>query len=246
MSKLVGIVAPSNRPGSGAQLRELLPTEIALAQRNLTITYGTAVELEAAVAAYEEAIADLVEHGADIVHPAGAPPLLLGCEGETQLVRRWEDRYGVPIFTNGMSQVNALRALGVKRIAGATYFRGAVNARFASYYEQAGFEVLEMRGLDVDFQAVPSLDESDLRGFFADVVACNPGAAALLLIGPAWRRSLGIVSALEAAFGIPIVHHVAAQSWEIQNRCGIRRPRGGYGRLLATFPAPTTEAPASR
>ena len=36
----------------------------------------------------------------------------------------WEGKYGVPVFTSGMTQAAALRALGVKRMLGFTYNTG--------------------------------------------------------------------------------------------------------------------------
>lgn len=208
-----------------------------MVEASLDIAYGTSTELERAGSAYEAEMPGLIEQGATILHPAGAPPLLLGYEGEAKLVHRWEKRFGMPVFTNGMSQVNALRAFGAKRIVGATYFRGPVNERFRQYYAEAGFEVLAMAHLDVDFQAVTELTSEEIDAFFSSAVAGHPDADALYLLGPAWRRSLDLIETLERRFGIPIIHHVPAQTWEIQRRLGMRRPRGGYGRLLAEFPA---------
>ena len=55
----------------------------------------------------------------------------------------------MPIFTSGMSQAQALRALGIKKFVGCTYFRDQkMNDVFTRYFTDAGFEVLGMEGMD--------------------------------------------------------------------------------------------------
>ena len=53
--------------------------------------------------------------------------------------------------------------------------------------------------------------------------------------GRAWR-TLDIVPLLEQDLGIPVVHHLTAQSWEIQKRLHVRAPLKGFGRLLEEMP----------
>jgi maleate isomerase len=132
--------------------------------------------------------------------------------------------------------VNALNAFAVKRVIAASYFPDEINRSFAGYLAEAGFQVLEIVGFDVAFQDAPKLEASVLRDFFDALYARHPEAEALYLIGPAWRATLGMLDALEQAYGIPVIHHVPAQSWEIQKRLGFRRPVQGYGRLIREMP----------
>src|SRR3970040_2174546 len=49
-------------------------------------------------------------------------------------------KYKIPIFTSGMSQAEALRALGIKKFVGCTYFRDKqLNDIFTRYFEDSGF-----------------------------------------------------------------------------------------------------------
>ena len=82
---------------------------------------------------------------------------VLGYQGETELIARWQAEYKVPIFTSGTNHVRALKALNVKRFVGATYFPGEINELFARYFTQAGFDVLGMDGISVPFDKVGSL-----------------------------------------------------------------------------------------
>jgi maleate isomerase len=165
--------------------------------------------------------------------------MLLGYEHESELIRTWEAKYGVPIFTAGSSQVAALRALGVKRIVGVSYFRGEMNASFAQYFTDAGFEVLSMTGLDVDFTKVQELSSLQVYKFAKASYMKHPEADAIYMLGTAWP-SLDILEMLEHDAGVPVLHSVAAKSWEIQHRLRIRGPITGYGRLLAELPPPVS------
>jgi maleate isomerase len=233
--KVVGIVKPSTRPGKYEDLVMLLPPDVQLVQNGLNIYRGSESELIEAIEGYETRIAEHAEHKVDLVHPAGAPLLLLGYAEERRRIETWEAKYRVPIFTNGSSQVNALRAFGAKRMVGVTYFPGAINASFGRYYKEAGFEVLDMVGMDVDFQAVPRLPSEEVYQFIKTQFSKNKTCDAVYLLGPAWK-TLESLSRMESEFGVPVIHHTAAESWEIQKRFNIRHPVSGYGRLLAELP----------
>src|SRR5437588_65798 len=107
---------------------------------------------------YEPLIAKLADHDVDLIHPEGAPPfMVLGYKGEAELIKKWEKKYKVPIFTSGTNHIRALEALKVKRFIGASYFPGKINETFGKYFEDAGFDVLGMEGIDVPFQEVGNL-----------------------------------------------------------------------------------------
>ena len=53
-----------------------------------------------------------------------------------------------------MVQIEALKLLGVKRMVGLTYFRDDLNLKFANFFEQAGFKVAAMKGVNVPFSDV--------------------------------------------------------------------------------------------
>ena len=114
----------------------------------LDIKEGTTEEFKRAVAPFEPLVAKLADVGCDLIHAEGAPPfMLLGYDGEAKLLDKWEKKYKVPMFTSGTNHVRALKALGVKRFVGATYFTGQINNLFAKYFTEAGFDVLGMEGM---------------------------------------------------------------------------------------------------
>jgi maleate cis-trans isomerase len=234
----VGVIKPSTRPGRAEELVAILPREIALEHGMANIANGTREELEKSFAVFDAEVARMAELKVDLIHPAGVPFLLLGYEGERALVDKWEKQTNIPVFTNGQSQVNACRAFGAKRLVAASYFADPeVTKGFAKYLIEAGFEVLNIDAYAVNFKEVPKLPAAVLRPFLDSVFMPFKGKAdAFYLIGPAWRATLGMIDELEEAYGVPVIHHVPAQSWEIQRRLGFRQPFEGHGRLMREMP----------
>lgn len=234
---VVGCIKPTMRPGSTEELIRMLPEGVGMIPLFLDVKEGKIDAFKRAVSAYEPQIARLVEAGVDLIHPEGAPPfMVLGYEGEAELIARWEAQYKVPIFTSGTNHIRALKALNIKRFVGATYFSGEINDLFARYFTQAGFEVLGMDGISVPFDKVGSLSAQDVYAHIKKTFLKNPGAEAIYLLGSGWRV-LEVVDLLEQDLGVPVIHPVPARCWEIQRRLVIRQPLRGYGRLLAEMPA---------
>jgi maleate isomerase len=232
----VGLIKPNFRPGSTEDLIRMLPDGIGVIPLHIGITEGTREQFENSLPAYEEMVAKLTELEADIIHPAGSPPFqVLGYKGEQALIRRWEKKYRRPIFTNGMTQVNALRALGAKSLVGASYFPADLNRTFAQYFREAGFRVADMQGIDVPFDRVQTLASTEVYRFIKAMFLKHKKVDAIYILGPAWR-TLDIIEPLEQDLGVPVVHHLPAQAWEIQKRLSVRQPFQGYGRLLREMP----------
>jgi maleate isomerase len=232
----VGLIKPNYRPGSTEDLIRMLPEGIGVVPLHLDIDQGTRDQFEASLPEYEKMAAKLTELGVDIIHPAGSPPFqILGYRGEQELMKSWEAKFKRPVFTNGMTQVNAFRALNVHRIVGASYFPAALNRNFADYFREAGLEVLAMEGVDIDFGRVQTLSGTEVYRFIKRLVLNNPSADGIYILGPAWR-TLEIIEPLEQDLGLPVVHHLPAQAWEIQRRLRVRQPVEKLGRLLRDMP----------
>ncbi len=161
--------------------------------------------------------------------------MLRGFAGEREIVARWQDAHGIPVFTSAMSQVDALRALGAERFVGVGYDFEDMNV-VAQYFRDAGFDVLELdRPRGIPWEEINDLSAERVFGLIAALHARHPAAEAVYIQGSKWRV-LDIVERLEAALGVPVVHPVAARCWAMQKRLGISRPRRGFGRLLAELP----------
>jgi maleate cis-trans isomerase len=230
---VLGCIKPTKRPGSLEELIRMLPEGIGVIPLFLGIKEGTTEEFKRAAAPFEPLVAELAELGCDLIHPEGAPPfMLLGYKGEAELLKKWEKKYKVPLFTSGTNHVRALKALKVKRFVGATYFTGKINDMFAKYFVEAGFDVLGMEGIDVPFEQIGQLSSHEVYAHVKRAFLKQRKAEAIYLLGSGWRV-LPVIEMLEQDLGVPVIHPVPARCWEIQHRLSINQPVAGYGRLLA-------------
>ena len=67
-------------------------------------------------------------------------------------------KYKIPVTVATIAQVDAFRALGMKKLVGITYFQDDMNERFAKFLRDDGFDVTEFFNilLKIDFQRVQS------------------------------------------------------------------------------------------
>jgi maleate cis-trans isomerase len=171
-----------------------------------------------------------------LIHPEGAPPFMVhGFEGERKIIGEWEDRYGVPVITAPQTQVEALRTLDIQRFVGVTYFTGDINNLFTRYFQDAGFDVLAMEGIEVPFTDVQRLSSQEVYAHTKQAFLKHPEAEGIYMLGSGWRV-LDIVETLEEDLQVPVIHAVPARVWAVQKRLHIRQPVSGYGQLLQTMP----------
>jgi maleate cis-trans isomerase len=233
----VGLIKPTRRAGGIEEFCRLIPEGIGVLPLFLNIRRGTADEFKSVLEQYEGRIQELAESEVDLIHAEGAPPLVInGLDAETAIVSHWEKTYGIPVVTSAQTQVEALRALGVRRICGVSYLVSGVNDTFSRYFREAGFEVLAMEGMDVPFDQVQRLSSHEVYAHTRRTFLEHPGADGIYMLGTGWR-CLDIIDLLERDLGVPVVHAVTARVWSIQHRLHVRQPATGFGRLLAEFPA---------
>ena len=234
----VGVIKPTYRPGSLEEFMRLVPDGVAVIPLFLGIREGTTAEFKGVLGRIEERVRELAEIGVDLIHPEGAPPFMVhGFRRERELLDGWERHYGIPVMTAGTTQVDAMRALGMRRIVGVTYFQGELNDLFAQYFTDAGFEVLAMDGIDVAFDQAGRLSSREVYAHAKAAWRRHERVEGLYMLGTGWRV-LDIVALLEQDLEIPVLHATPARVWAVQQRFQIRERTAGYGRLLAELPPP--------
>lgn len=236
----VGVVKPTYRPGSLEEFIRLLPEGISVIPLFLGIREGTTEEFKRVLDAIEQKVRELAEIGVDLIHPEGAPPFMVhGFKGERELLDRWEKQHGLPVITSGTTQVDAMRALGMRRIVGVTYFKGEINDMFSQYFVEAGFEVLAMEGMEVAFDQVGRLSSYEVYAHTKAAFLRHERVDGIYMLGTGWRV-LDILELLEQDLEVPVVHPVPARIWAIQNFFHVRENTPGFGRLLAELPRALT------
>lgn len=233
---VVGVVKPTHRPGSLEEFIRLLPEGIGVVPVYLNFKRGTEDEFRAALNAVEEKVAELAEEGVDLIHPEGAPPFMVqGYRGEEKLIKNWEAKYKIPMITAAQTQVEALRALNIKKFVGVTYFVNSVNDITTRYFQEAGFDVLAMEGMQVAFEDVGRLASQEIYAHTRKAFLKHEHAEGIYMLGTGWR-CLDIIRLLEEDLQVPVVHAVPARVWSVQKRLRVRQRVQGFGKLLEEMP----------
>jgi maleate isomerase len=149
---IVGVVKPTYKSGSLVDFIRLLPDGVGVVPLFIGAQEHTEDEYLRAMEIYHQRVAELARIGVDLIHPEGGPPFMVrGYAAEKDLVKGWEDLYGVPVVTTGMSHAEALRAAGINRFLGLTPYQDTLNEKFAAYFTDAGFDVATMEGIPIRF-----------------------------------------------------------------------------------------------
>ena len=233
---VVGDIKPTHRPGSLEEFIRLLPEGIGVIPLTVGIRSGTEKEFHDVLELYRQKAADLADLGVNLIHIGGAPPMMVhGFSGEDKIVKELEAKHKVPVSTSGKSQPDAMRALGIKRFVGVTYFNENMNEIFSRYFTEAGFEVAAMEGIDVAFKDVGGLSGEEIYAHTKKAFLKHPDAQAIYMLGSGWRL-LKTVRLLEQDLQVPVIYALACKLWDVQRKFHVREPVKGYGRLLEELP----------
>lgn len=232
---VLGMVSPTYRVGSLERFIRMLPEGIGVIPfYGGAVRSGTEAELRRALEVAEEKVALLAELGADVISVDGAPPVMLqGYRGALEVVERLQSKYGKPISTAPVSQIEAFQALGVRRLAGITYFPEELNRKFAQFFVEAGYEVLAMEGYPTAFTDAGKIPAGDIYAFAKKVFRQTVGADCVYMMGGGWDP-LPIVDTLERDLGVPVVAALPAKMRAVLKRLRVQHTCQGYGRLLET------------
>lgn len=233
----VGVVKPTYGSGSLVEFIRLLPEGVGCIPMYAGIREHSERGYLGALDTYIAKVAELADIGVDLIHPEGGPPFMVrGYKAEQEIVGGWESKYKIPIFTSGMSQIQAMRALGIKRFVGCTYYRDQkMNDIFTRYFTDSGFEVLSMEGMDTSPGEADGISTETIYQHLKSSFNKFPSAQGIYLLGSGAWGIRDIVVA-ENDLGVPVVHPVAARLWMVQKLLKVKSPLKGQSRLLEELP----------
>jgi maleate cis-trans isomerase len=233
---IVGLVKPTYRPGSMESFIKLMPEGVGFIPFHAGIRAGSEQEFQEALTLAEKKVARLAELGADVVMIMGAPPAMMRGHGaDRQIAEELTTKYKIPVTIATIAQVDAFRALGMKKLVGITYFQDDMNRRFARFLEDDGFEVKAMRGIDVPFKDAGKLSPEAIYSFAKKMFIEQGPADGIYMLGAGWHN-LPVIEMLEKDLKTTVVSSIPAQVWATKKILRLNEPVTGYGRLLAEMP----------
>jgi hypothetical protein len=109
---------------------------------------------------------------------------MVRCHGaDREISERLSKKYAIPVLVATMAQVDAFRALGMKKLVGITYFQDDMNHRFAKFFEDDGFEVKAMKGIEVPFKDAGKLSPEAIYGFAKKIFLEHGPADGIYMLG---------------------------------------------------------------
>lgn len=137
---------------------------------------------------------------------------------------------GIPCTTTTTAAVAALRELKIKKISVATPYLDEVNQRLSEYFTQVGFEILKIKGLQIDepiaisnqvpetvYRLAKEVDTPESEGIFIPCSGFRTGA---------------VVEDLEKDLRKPVVAAIQASFWHALRLARVGDAIEGFGILL--------------
>ena len=176
----------------------------------------------------------LAAAGADAIELTGTSLTFYKGEAFNQQLREAVTKAsGLKATTMSNGVIEALKAVGAKRVAAATAYNDVVNARLRAFLAEHGLEALVVTGMGIEAIAdVDKVTQNDLIEFGARVRASAPEADSLL-VSCGGFRTLEIIAPLEQRTGVPVISSMPHGLWAGARLVGLSGAAPGYGRLLS-------------
>lgn len=168
-----------------------------------------------------------------VIYACTSGSFIKGLGWDQVIIDKLESMVGCPATTTSTAMVQALKALGIRRLAVATPYLDSVNEREEDFLNKTGFEVVSCQGLGLSgpairevapetvYELVKKVDRPEADGIF---ISCTD------------FRAMEVIGALEEELGKPITSSNQVSLWSLLKI--LEHPGGiqGYGRLLAEMP----------
>lgn len=158
----------------------------------------------------------------------------LGRDGETELIARLSQRFGIPVITAFGSVVAAFAHLSVRRLALGAPYGEETTRQGKAHLEAHGFEVVNVARLP---DVTNIYEETEERAYRLACMANGPAAGAVFLSGVG-LPTIAVLATLERDLAKPVVSSAAAMMWNALRTIGVREAAPGHGSLLEGLGAP--------
>jgi maleate cis-trans isomerase len=234
----IGLIIPASNTTCEVELAKLCPEGVATASSRIMFE-PTVAGLRRMVQSVERAATELAcERISDLImFCCTVGSMIEGPEHDTKIIGMIEEKTGIRATTTTTAVIQALRHLGVRRLAVATPYTADINAIEASALESFGFEVTCIDSVykDVlprDFRNTMIAECTDSQVYRLARGVDSPEADAIFL-SCVNLPAIDLIECLESDCGKPVVSSNQASMWQALRLLGIGGGVRGFGRLLA-------------
>ena len=231
----LGFLVPPGNPTVETEMIALAPHGVTVHFSRLVAHGGTGSH-----AGQKERNRTMIEHVGesagllDLVKPDvimfshTATSYTLGPQKEAELIERLSKQCGTIVETAFASVLEALRVLGVRKIALGTPYGEETTLQGKALLEQHGFAVVSHGRLD---NVRNIYDETPERAYRLGRAIDRDDVEAVFLSGSG-MPTIAILETLERDLGKPAISAASAMIWRALRLAGVHAPITGYGRLL--------------
>lgn len=228
-------------PGFGAEddypyLQSLLPEGIRLRLVHTSVGVD-AHEVDALldVGTSERLLAGAEELRAEeldaIVWACTSGSFVFGLEGAGQQAAEVGEALGVPASSTSLAFVDAIREMGLTRVAIAATYPEDVARHFRRFLEDAGIVVASLVSHDIETAALAGRLDGD--GVVELAKSNNPEEAEAVLLPDTAMHTARIIPRLESALGKPVLTANQVTLWQGLRLAGVTTVVGDLGTLFA-------------
>ena len=234
----IGFLSPGAvDESSSRQFYRMAPPGVTIVRTGLGVTDITPDQISEALERAEESARRLARTEPTCIILGGSPTVVLGGYGsDNVLVERIQQASGIQTSAAQSAAVEALRLMGVERLAVATPFPDPFPALLKEFLEKSGFTVVALDNLGVEYRKLRMMPlragyELAKRAFEA-----SAGADGIYFAGAPFPVA-DIIERLERELNTIVVSSMQGTLWK-----GLRMSKAtegvsitGYGRLLRDF-----------
>jgi len=179
-----------------------------------------------------EAAIHLADANVDIIgYGCTSGSLFKGKDHPGEMVGSIEEETGVPAVATSSAVIEALDALGIKKICVATPYIDEINGLERRFLEQNGKEVLRIKGLGIVRNREVGGKEPGAAYELAKEVFVPEAQG--IFISCTNFRTLEVIDCLEKELKVPVLSSNTATFWAMMKKAGIKKRLEGSGKIFS-------------
>ena len=232
----IGHVAPSRGDTLVYEFYKMLPDGFMMLNTTGTVRQLVDHDFEQQLQRIEDAVADLVDNHCDSIIFSGSPLFTrLGFGVDREMGKRLSEKFGVPVAAGLTAEIEALKAMNIRKVVVGTPYEEEINQRLKRHLEAADFDVLQIAGYGVRKNAqLTDLPVHASYKIAKRLYAKSRDADGIFVACPRWP-TITDVDLLEQEIGKPVVTSSQACIWYALKVIDVKQSVTGFGRLMASL-----------